>query len=251
MRLGLVSLAAVLLPIAAQAQSVRINERDTITTINTGAAANFSAASYTYDNTLHFNNSEGSESLTLNVQPSAMGINLSGIGGTSVTPTTAPDGTAVVNIFATTAGGSGQGIKFGWHGGDTGFLSSGVISGHNALTFNGGGINFVDSEGTFFSQVVIAGNWSSSALHTTPTYGAGYSVVDNFNFLTGNTYFTVKTTNYQGVNPTISFSLLGSAVSAAPEPAAWTMMILGFGLVGAALRRSRRLKLTGMKLVTA
>ena len=34
---------------------------------------------------------------------------------------------------------------------------------------------------------------------------------------------------------------LADARSAAPEPAAWTLMIAGFGLAGAALRRRRSL----------
>lgn len=40
--------------------------------------------------------------------------------------------------------------------------------------------------------------------------------------------------------PFISASATASAVPAVPEPAGWAMMLLGFGLIGAALRTSRR-----------
>jgi hypothetical protein len=43
----------------------------------------------------------------------------------------------------------------------------------------------------------------------------------------------------------VSFSVApfvaGPGVGAVPEPASWTMLIAGFGLAGAAMRRSRRL----------
>lgn len=39
------------------------------------------------------------------------------------------------------------------------------------------------------------------------------------------------------VNYTVTISQLGAAV---PEPAAWGLMILGFGAIGAAMRRSRK-----------
>ncbi len=40
-----------------------------------------------------------------------------------------------------------------------------------------------------------------------------------------------------------SLFFIDSITAAAPEPAAWSMMILGFGLVGASLRSGRRSKL--------
>ena len=48
----------------------------------------------------------------------------------------------------------------------------------------------------------------------------------------------VNTGTYAATNGSIG-SLVVSQVNAAPEPAAWAMLILGFGLAGTALRRRR------------
>lgn len=49
----------------------------------------------------------------------------------------------------------------------------------------------------------------------------------------GNAYFNLHTTAFPGGE-------IRGFASAVPEPGAWGLMILGFGLVGAALRRTRR-----------
>jgi hypothetical protein len=57
----------------------------------------------------------------------------------------------------------------------------------------------------------------------------------NFSVNLGSDLTSLSTTNY-GVN------LTGARpFSATPEPSAWSLLILGFGALGAALRRRRRL----------
>ena len=43
---------------------------------------------------------------------------------------------------------------------------------------------------------------------------------------------------------TFYYSLVSGSVAAVPEPATWAMMIAGFGLAGAAMRRRRAAKIT-------
>ena len=241
MRFHTLLLAAVFLPAAVQAQSIAIVERDTTTTINPGAAVDFSGASYIYANYIHFNNVAGTDGASnLSLQSNATGITFSGLGSTVVTPPTVPDGTTTANIVAVSPGGTGQGFFFGYSGGDGGFLSSGVLGGKYDLAFSGGGQNALDAGGTFLSTVKILGDYSSASSHTAATYSSDYLVTQNFVYTGGYTYFTVQTTNFQGNNPTIAFSLLGATVGSVPEPATWGMMILGFGMAGAALRRRQK-----------
>jgi hypothetical protein len=63
------------------------------------------------------------------------------------------------------------------------------------------------------------------------------SGVVTFNLKAGDSYgFYVRSTDSDQGPGTLSFSTNAPAV---PEPAAWTMLILGFGMVGAGLRRLR------------
>jgi hypothetical protein len=78
--------------------------------------------------------------------------------------------------------------------------------------------------------------------------GVGFSSWTGFSastadFVTGaNTLtFTVKNWAQNGGNPTgLRVEFRDSHVAAVPEPAAWALMILGFGGVGATLRTQRR-----------
>ena len=45
--------------------------------------------------------------------------------------------------------------------------------------------------------------------------------------------------NISAVLDTVTLDVTSGAGTAVPEPATWTMMIAGFGLVGGALRRRR------------
>jgi hypothetical protein len=57
-----------------------------------------------------------------------------------------------------------------------------------------------------------------------------------------NDYFVTSThgyiVEYAGLDPQ------NVAVSVVPEPSAWALLILGFGAVGGALRRSRKVRVT-------
>lgn len=99
--------------------------------------------------------------------------------------------------------------------------------------------------------------------------GRGYSVDFIFNYFGGGSstqtvtmekdllglqYFTFDETNlesvvFQAVNPpqllgSVQFDFLGvnGEMGAVPEPATWALMIVGFGAVGATMRRRRRTK---------
>lgn len=48
----------------------------------------------------------------------------------------------------------------------------------------------------------------------------------------------------RGANITGTFTLLSDSTAAVPEPATWAMMIAGFGLVGASMRRRQKVSVT-------
>ncbi|HUO12128.1 MAG TPA: PEPxxWA-CTERM sorting domain-containing protein, partial [Caulobacteraceae bacterium] len=122
-------------------------------------------------------------------------------------------------------------------------LTAGVEGGLNTLTFTGGG--YVASEGTigYYIFVYLPGDWTTSGTGTgdytfngvgpdfsTPTftYSGGITTVESF--ATAYNSDTGDVTN-------LSFTLFGAPV---PEPAAWAMMLLGIGGVGAAMRIATR-----------
>lgn len=241
MHLRYLLLIAALLPAPAFAQATPGPVvRTTTTTISPGANANFSDASYVYKNDFVFDTGAGDYSFTFNFQPGATAIYLTGTGGATVVPGSAPDGTPSVLATTTLTDTRGQGMSIGYDGGASGFLTPGVVGGRYALTFNGGGTNILNNGGTFTSIVRILGDWSATGSHSAAVYDSSYTILDDFTFAGGYTTFSVANTDYQGANPGISFSLLGGQVTPVPEPASWAMMIVGFGVIGAAMRRRRQ-----------
>lgn len=103
-----------------------------------------------------------------------------------------------------------------------------------------------NNPGSFASQYIrfIEGVGAVPA-GTIPAYNAShlYSfVVDLGTFQPASLFFGVNDGNF-GDNTgayTITAYQLQAGVSAAPEPATWAFMILGFGAAGVALRRSRK-----------
>lgn len=119
--------------------------------------------------------------------------------------------------------------SFTWDGDWTGLVADGLtLSGPGDLT-NGNQLNFGT---TMFGQTIIgahfgnvngpAGNVSVFWLFDFGNTGADYVTLD---FPDGWSNAALYTT---GAPPSV------------PEPATWGMMLLGFGVAGAALRRSRR-----------
>ncbi|QGN56127.1 PEPxxWA-CTERM sorting domain-containing protein [Novosphingobium sp. Gsoil 351] len=81
---------------------------------------------------------------------------------------------------------------------------------------------------------------------TTATGDVQNSARLNFGFLFGNNFDASQNNTYRidlsaGGNTITSFAQIGEgAVAPVPEPATWAMMLLGFGVIGFALRRRRQ-----------
>lgn len=119
----------------------------------------------------------------------------------------------------------------------TGFYDSSTIDiGVNtlSLTINDGSIAWAPTtfNGYEFSGLSAGGSWT------------GYTLSTDFSGLdTSRVIFTPDAVyvNMQGITPQSgeSFTITLNAASA-PEPAAWALMLVGFGGLGAALRSRRR-----------
>lgn len=237
--------AACSLTVSGGAIAATIGEvaRSTVTTVYPGAIGTFAGASFSYANTITLNTTPGTLLNAVSIRPGAVGISFGGLNGVNTDVSSAPNGTTTQNVKITSAGLSGSAWRFGFNGtasatpGQT-FLTQSFVAGHHVLSFNGGGLNFVDSGGTFTSDVKILGDWSESAVHTAPTFGAGYAILSNFAFDSTYTDFTVQTTNYNGTNPSISFDLEERLATVIPAPASLPLMLTG--VIGLMAARSRR-----------
>lgn len=209
----------------------------------TPSGADFGGSSFLYTNTVNFDTGAGTVGGTLSFRPVAFNISLYGQGATTITPTSVPDHTPSTVISVVSPGGTGQGYGFDYLGlastvPGASFITPGIVSGRNALTFSGGGFGSVDNGARFVSIASITGDFSSPLSHTGLSFSPGYVVNENFTFAGGQTRVVIETDNYTGVDPNLSFSLLGDAV-AVPEPASFA--IVGMGLLGLIYRRRRRM----------
>jgi len=99
----------------------------------------------------------------------------------------------------------------------------------SAATSYLGDLNF---SGMVTSEIMPIG--SSTAL-TASTAAGGSPVTTSFDITTGTEYELVVSGQ-----PNAAFVANVSAVSAAPEPATWAFTMLAIGMIGIALRRSKR-----------
>lgn len=229
---------------AGSASAAIFSQRDTTYYIDVSGGLN--SAVTQYDNTITLpaggTNAIGT---SLNFRVGATGTYISTTGGVATTMSPPAFGTPVI-FGDITNDGSGGAFKFGYqttNGPDfaTSWTKSEVMFGHNVLHFNGGGTGFLDAGGIFVDNIFITGDWSglgtNSGNHTGLTFSSGYSVINDFVYDPMNnwTLLTISTGAFDGLNPGIDFFLIGS--SAVPEPSTWALMLAGFGLVGATLRR--------------
>lgn len=97
--------------------------------------------------------------------------------------------------------------------------------------FNSVTLNFANSASQTFTggQILVGDQNASTAIGSPPASGRVTYDFGTSDFLTSITFASTQR----------AFEI-DSLASAAPEPAAWALMILGFGIVGSALRRRRR-----------
>jgi hypothetical protein len=95
----------------------------------------------------------------------------------------------------------------------------------------GGSANYLRLGG-IFTQGVVAGDliWDNPIQQITAANGSKFTV--QFSNLRGVTF---------GNNATAKVKVTVDSIAAVPEPGAWALMIGGFGMAGAALRRRRAL----------
>lgn len=130
-------------------------------------------------------------------------------------------------------GGDFDGVVVGWAG-----SPAGVIEGYTAMNGGvGGGPSCSDGEivtalgiSKGFTQPPVDGCWSHQAYDN--SYWSTFGYVD---LMHADPAYTFR----NGGNNGSSFLALGGTLghNDVPEPAAWALMIVGFGMVGGALRR--------------
>jgi len=132
-------------------------------------------------------------------------------------------------------------------------VAGGAASGlfPDLITFHAsGGQNYPNGVGSVEVCLLMRDSGNSC------TGGANGGVADEAGALTGSFYLTFANpqpgaidlnnfhVRYQSINsPGLGESGTGNAVPGVPEPATWAMMLLGFGAVGAAMRRDKKVAL--------
>ena len=119
-----------------------------------------------------------------------------------------------------------------WTGLLVGSGPSGTINTDSVMSFLGGSSNLVGSTGVLNQDnlfVHVGSYFGNSLFQTAP---------GNITFTAVNQVTTLLSDNIgQARDYSSAFFYYETSVVAVPEPSSWAMMIAGFGLVGAALRR--------------
>lgn len=110
--------------------------------------------------------------------------------------------------------------------------------------------NLLTSDTAFFDPVALGGVQTNGALQNSQRLSFGFLNGTgpftgccgdlNFDSSINNTYRIDLTSGGQTIS---AFAQIGTgAVAAVPEPATWAMMLIGFGAMGVAMRRRRRIQ---------
>lgn len=150
------------------------------------------------------------------------------IGETLGLPTSGSDGTLSNGASPLFAGPFGAATNVA-QGGNTGAFDAGALA---AINGSVGGLN---ASGQITSALwddaqYVAGSGRMVMLGDVDMVSNAYGLTD-YTALNGNARFALNSVAY----------LVGGKTGAVPEPASWGMMILGFGLIGAAMRRRTRM----------
>ena len=105
--------------------------------------------------------------------------------------------------------------------------------GNFGYVFSDGIFTVTNGEVTAASAIFQADNGSALFFGTHPGDGWDDTYYPELRLIQGNPLDGFSTQDYASSNPT-HFSL---AAAPAPEPASWALMVAGFGLAGAAMRR--------------
>ena len=237
---------------AVQAQAATFTERDSAYTITIPGALDTASTLYTVTAQMPVGGSSAL-SYPLNFKTGATGMTFSTSGG--ITTTFVPDNGAASETADIDNDGTGGTFQFDYttpNGPNftQNWTTTTVVNGHDVLAFGGigsqgfGGCGsaLLDNGGIFTCEVFITGNHPFGTAEgdiDITNLAAGYSPINwSYNTILGETVLTTAMSNYQGVNPSLGFDLIGAA--AVPEPATWALCLLGVGMVGAGLRASRR-----------
>ena len=120
-------------------------------------------------------------------------------------------------------------IKVQQNGGNAGFNTIGFYTGNNnSAQFGSLGYSFATG------SIVASYVGNVATVRITPTGDVTHVHSFNYGFTPGSSSIGL---GFFGVGRADNF---GNGLSAVPEPATWGMMILGFGVMGAAMRRRRQ-----------